>query len=317
MCVQIKFPSLTNCCDIISVGEGIMCAINRSSIFILLLIQLHLCDLTRSLYCMIHNVKQSDTLFKIVAAALPLLLVTIAYAIENNDVDSKNYELNVARHAFSCTMRFQDMLTEWGLLWTHFIWSGVLTIFFCAASWRTIGAVAQGAGTNVASATRNRLLRISFMICACLLMNTAATVLVSMTLGDWSTSANIWLTCSVSEEYLSRSWSSYGLYQGGVINFNLACVICPLSMILICFLSNLDWLIDDPATEICSRENTKSILAPCTSSCYWDPGASLEDENDLFMLCAIHDNEYDPLQSSHEQDRSKKQLYSFNHDDEH
>lgn len=139
--------------------------------------------------------------------------MTIAYVIEGGDADSKNYELNVARHSFFCSMRFRDIAAEWGLLRVHFIWSGLLTIIFCVASWLEIGVVVQNAknfranpttgsakASSMASATRNRLLRISFMSCMCLLMNTATTVSVSVVLGEWSRSSDIWLACSISEE---------------------------------------------------------------------------------------------------------------------
>ena len=144
-----------------------MCAINRSSIYILLLIQLHLCDLTRNLFCMIYDVRQNALVFKIISVGLPVLLMFIAYGVETDDVDSDNFQLNVARHAFSCTMRFSDMATEWGLLWIHFTWSGAFTIIFCLASWWKIGkAVALAGGTSKAAKStsgtnraRSRLLR--------------------------------------------------------------------------------------------------------------------------------------------------------------
>ncbi len=61
---------------------------------------------------------------------------------------------------------------------------------------------------------RNRLFRISIMSCACLLMNTAATGSVSVVLGDWSASSDLWLRCTVFEEAMTRNWVAYGLHEG-------------------------------------------------------------------------------------------------------
>ena len=115
-----------------------MCAINRSSIFFLLSIQIHLCDLVRSLYVdiTVENQKKSQGLiWKVLSAGIPCLLMAISYGglfefrnvchgslmvslflitnacqqsveCRENCETSDNYQLNVARHAFSCSMRF-------------------------------------------------------------------------------------------------------------------------------------------------------------------------------------------------------------------
>jgi hypothetical protein len=115
-----------------------MCAISRSSIFCLLSIQIHLCDLVRSLYVdiTVENQKKSQGLiWKVLSAGIPCLLVAISYGgllefihachgslmvssflttnayrqsveCRENCETSENYQLNVARHAFSCSMRF-------------------------------------------------------------------------------------------------------------------------------------------------------------------------------------------------------------------
>ncbi len=91
-------------------------------------------------------------------------------------------------------------------------------------SWYKIGVItkkANNGSSDISSkknmstdAARNRLFRISIMSCACLLMNTAATVYVSVVLDAWSASSNLWLTCTVSEEVFTRKWSNYGLHVG-------------------------------------------------------------------------------------------------------
>jgi hypothetical protein len=119
----------------LSTGKGLMCAINRSSIFFLLSIQIHLCDLVRSLYVDITVEKRRQSqglIWKVLSVGIPCLLMAISYGglfrsymswvayvylvsddirmpsvecRENCDI-SENYQLNVARHAFSCSMRF-------------------------------------------------------------------------------------------------------------------------------------------------------------------------------------------------------------------
>ncbi len=67
-------------------------------------------------------------------------------------------------------------------------------------------------------ASKNRLFRISIMSCACLLMNTAATVSTAVVLDDWSVSSNLWLRCTIFEEALTRNWAAYGLHKGSRLN---------------------------------------------------------------------------------------------------
>jgi hypothetical protein len=63
-------------------------------------------------------------------------------------------------------------------------------------------------------ASKNRLFRISIMSCACLLMNTAATLYMAADLEDWSVSSDLLVTCKVSEEALTRNWTAYGMHEG-------------------------------------------------------------------------------------------------------
>jgi hypothetical protein len=114
-----------------------MCAISRSSIFVLLSIQIHLCDLVRNLYfdITVENQRKSRGLiWKVLSVGIPCLLMAISFGglfevidawygiaygflvshnkrmpsveCRENCETSENYQLNVARHAFSCSMRF-------------------------------------------------------------------------------------------------------------------------------------------------------------------------------------------------------------------
>ncbi len=70
----------------LSTGNGIMCAINRSSIFILLSVQIHLCDLSRALYAAIivgtnaeYKTRVQTKICRVLSMVLPILLLVISY----------------------------------------------------------------------------------------------------------------------------------------------------------------------------------------------------------------------------------------------
>jgi hypothetical protein len=81
-------------------------------------------------------------------------------------------------------------------------------------SWYEIKKKVRGARTKKIDGSRNRLFRVAIISCACLLMNTAATVSVSVVLADWSVSSNQWLTCTVVETFYTRNWANYGMNVG-------------------------------------------------------------------------------------------------------
>ncbi len=78
----------------------------------------------------------------------------------------------------------------------------------------TEGTSRTSTGIKKIDASRNRLFRVAIMSCACLLMNTAATISMSVLLEDWSESLDQWLTCYLSEIALWRKWANYGLHDG-------------------------------------------------------------------------------------------------------
>jgi hypothetical protein len=70
----------------LSTGNGIMCSINRGSVFILLSIQIHLCDLSRVLYAAItigtnaeSKTKVQTQICRVLSMGLPILLLVISY----------------------------------------------------------------------------------------------------------------------------------------------------------------------------------------------------------------------------------------------
>jgi hypothetical protein len=78
----------------------------------------------------------------------------------------------------------------------------------------TKGTSRTSTGIKKINASRKRLFRVASMSCACLLMNTAATVSMSVVLEDWSVSSDQWLTCTVVETSLTRNWANYGFHVG-------------------------------------------------------------------------------------------------------
>ncbi len=81
-------------------------------------------------------------------------------------------------------------------------------------SWYEITKKVQGTRNKKIDESKKRIFRVAIMSCACLLMNTAATVSLSVVLEDWSVSSNQWLTCTVLETFVTRNWTNYGLYIG-------------------------------------------------------------------------------------------------------
>jgi hypothetical protein len=103
-------------------GSSALCTINRTSVYILLAIMLHLALLTHDLYYAVKDrVFEGNRLrFDYFATAFPLVLMVIGFAVDTDDPDADNYLLNTIRHGFKCSVRFPDMVMEWGLLWIHF-----------------------------------------------------------------------------------------------------------------------------------------------------------------------------------------------------
>ncbi len=83
----------------------------------------------------------------------------------------------------------------------------------------TEGTSGTSAGVKKIAASRNRLFRVAIMSCACLLMNTAATIFLSVILEDWSVSSGQWLICTVGETFFTRDWANYGFHVGDRLFF--------------------------------------------------------------------------------------------------
>ncbi len=122
--------------------------------------------------------------------------------------------LSLIQRKFLCThLNFLPLIMSW----SEIILLVENKTYFCAVfkmSWYEIKKKVRGARNKKIDAHRNRLFLVATMSCACLLMNTAATVLMSVVLKDWSVSSDKWLTCTVGETSLTRSWANYGMHEG-------------------------------------------------------------------------------------------------------
>ena len=63
--------------------------------------------------------KKKETIFHFFCVGFPIVLVSIGYALDTNDLDVDNAVLNVARHGFKCSMRFASMPLEWAFVWAR------------------------------------------------------------------------------------------------------------------------------------------------------------------------------------------------------
>jgi hypothetical protein len=87
----------------------VVCAMNRISVYILLSILVNLCGLMCLIASKMCNKNTSANLVKNLGLSVPAFLAFVGHALEADKHDiSENTQLNIARHAFSCSMRFDS-----------------------------------------------------------------------------------------------------------------------------------------------------------------------------------------------------------------
>ena len=108
---MLSFISLGRvvCLPIYSTGSSTMCAINRAGIYILLSILINLCFLMYEISTAVAGGarRTSKVGLNILSTAIPILLMTVGYLLDGDLYfdEGENAKLNIARHAFSCSMR--------------------------------------------------------------------------------------------------------------------------------------------------------------------------------------------------------------------
>jgi hypothetical protein len=214
------------------IGSSALCAINRSSRYILLAIMCSLACLAYGLFAAISlkmapvQLKPIQDKLNILSVGVPCVFCLAAYGVDTVDVDNDNGVLNVSRHAFSCSMRFTTMAAEWALLWVPTFVSGTAVILFASIGWLAIRkeerkacesgqAVAKGGGLpNVLKSSKQRLLFIAVLASVFVLANCTVTVLTASTLEGWSQSADVWLQCTLFESKFGKDWDAYQFESG-------------------------------------------------------------------------------------------------------
>jgi len=232
-------------------GETKLCAINRSSPYLLMAILLNLMTLLLTLFA---DLGQRRKLSKFVkekgtglAVLIPFLLMLLGYAIEGNDNGSANEVLNTARHSFTCSMRFENMFVEWVLVWMHFVWQcniiTMLVIYIARRISKTMSSVkssaASSSGSNEMQKSQRRLVQMAAMIAILCVIQMVTNIWTSQTLDSWTEASNLDLKCQF-EEYRFRKWDAYGFTEG---------------------------------QKICEAADVTWSRSPCTDACYYFPPA--------------------------------------------
>jgi hypothetical protein len=216
-------------------GISLPCTLNRMGIYMLLGILISLSALTFKLYSSLDMTRgglkpRQVQMLDRACLLVPFVLLVIAYLFDSEDFDNDNGELNVVRHAFSCSMRFPTMVHEWACLWVHFLWSGSVIVFCTLKAYFAIASVqksmkATNAGDERKQSVHNaensrmsmtkkkpksemdhaktRLMRIAAFVACLTLLNLSVTVQQSSSLQAWSENTVQWLTC-FRETWASR-----------------------------------------------------------------------------------------------------------------
>jgi hypothetical protein len=105
------------------VGTSLLCTLNRTAPCLVLGIQINLAMLTRGIYRALKSgsVDADQVAADVFSIGLPLLILALAHLLDSPDNmapvgDGDRAELNLVRHAFSCSMRFESPHVEWLLL---------------------------------------------------------------------------------------------------------------------------------------------------------------------------------------------------------
>jgi len=93
-----------------------MCALDRTSMYILLSIMINLAGSTFSFFLALNGSfghgKKHEVIVEWLCVAVPLALLILAHLFDHEDhmdVEVESGLLNVARHSFRCNIRFASM----------------------------------------------------------------------------------------------------------------------------------------------------------------------------------------------------------------
>ncbi len=124
-----------------STGTSLLCAINRSAPYWLMVILLSLLSLLLQLLLEMKRYRPPNGINVALVTntfswVFPVALMIVAYMVEGNDTGTAFEILNKSRHSFSCSMRFKDATEEFSLLWAHFTWicGGIVVVVILTLS---------------------------------------------------------------------------------------------------------------------------------------------------------------------------------------
>ncbi len=138
-CLPIFACLLLHCCR--STGTSLLCALNRSAPYWLMVILLNLLCLLLQLLLEMKRYRPPNGISvalvtNTVSWVFPVALMILAYMVEGNDTGTAFEILNKSRHSFSCSMRFKNATEEFSLLWAHFTWicGGIVVVVILTLS---------------------------------------------------------------------------------------------------------------------------------------------------------------------------------------
>jgi hypothetical protein len=138
-CLPVFACLLLHCCC--STGTSLLCAINRSAPYWLMVILLNLLCLLLQLLLEMKRYRPPNGINMALVTntfswVFPVALMIVAYMVEGNDTGSAFEVLNKSRHCFSCSMRFKNANEEFSVLWAHFTWicGGIVVVVIVTLS---------------------------------------------------------------------------------------------------------------------------------------------------------------------------------------
>jgi hypothetical protein len=224
---------LHGCC---STGTSLLCAINRSAPYWLMVILLSLLSLLLQLLLEMKRYRPPNGINVVWATntfswGFPGALMIVAYIVEGDDTGTAFEILNKSRHSFSCSMRFKDATEEFSLLWAHFTWicGGIVVVVILTLSelykstrgmirWQSPASAAVSANATSLRKLKGsawRMVKLATSVAILQIVNLATRLQILETLDVWTVSSNLWLQCRLKEnDFFNQDWKIYGFEDG-------------------------------------------------------------------------------------------------------
>jgi hypothetical protein len=229
---------LLACCYVVccSTGTSLMCAINRSAPYWLMVILLNLLSWLLQLLLELKRYRPPNEInvawvTNAFSWVFPAALMIVAYMVEGNDTGTAFEILNKSRHSFSCSMRFKDASEEFSLLWAHFTWicCGIVVVVTLTLSelyestrgmirwWSRASAPVSASSPSLRKLKGSawRMVKLATSVAILQIVNLATRLQTLTTLDAWTASSNLWLQCKLKEDdFANQDWEIYGFEDG-------------------------------------------------------------------------------------------------------